>query len=250
MNTVFTVLAVMSFVYAIVIRIHAGMLRRVVVPWFFLAAMFFLLSVFWKLFPHWAKMGVIVLCVTGVVIYAAVAGSLIETIRESKKDRPMKYLIVLGAQVYGRRPCDALKRRLDGALERMSRHPDAVVIVSGGKGADEDFAEAEVMEEYLRKNGGNDLEIRVENRSANTYENLKFSAEIIGSLKEETGIVSNSWHLHRAVELAEKLGYTKAFPVYASSGKVTFFHYFSREVTAIFVQSLKSRRKRTEKDGQ
>ncbi len=45
-----------------------------------------------------------------------------------------RWIIVLGAQVRGRKITDSLKRRLDCALAYLTEHPDVHVIVSGGPG--------------------------------------------------------------------------------------------------------------------
>ena len=52
-----------------------------------------------------------------------------------------RWIIVLGAQVRGRKITDSLKRRLDSALEYLKEHPDVHVIVSGGQGNDEEVTE-------------------------------------------------------------------------------------------------------------
>ena len=59
-----------------------------------------------------------------------------------------RWIIVLGAQVRGRKITDSLKRRLDSALEYLKEHPDVHVIVSGGQGNDEEVAEAYAMAQY------------------------------------------------------------------------------------------------------
>ena len=63
------------------------------------------------------------------------------------------YLIVLGAQVDGRRITDSLKRRLDRAEMYLKEHVETIVIVSGGRGDQEEIPEAEAMEKYLLEKG-------------------------------------------------------------------------------------------------
>ena len=50
---------------------------------------------------------------------------------------------------------------------------------SGGKGADEPVSEAEAMRRYLLEQGIPEERILVEDRSRDTFENMKFSKEII-----------------------------------------------------------------------
>ena len=62
-------------------------------------------------------------------------------------------MIVLGAKIIGDRPSRMLRNRLDAAYAYLQAHPDAVGIVSGGQGSDEQYSEAYVMEQYLLSKG-------------------------------------------------------------------------------------------------
>ena len=53
------------------------------------------------------------------------------------------YLIVLGAQVKGRKITDSLRRRLEKAQFYLVKHKDMKAIVSGGQGKGEEITEAE-----------------------------------------------------------------------------------------------------------
>ena len=46
-----------------------------------------------------------------------------------------------------------LQSRLDAAYDAMEKYPDAICIVTGGKGNGEGITEAECMERYLTKKG-------------------------------------------------------------------------------------------------
>ena len=83
-----------------------------------------------------------------------------------------RWIIVLGAQVRGRKITDSLKRRLDSALEYLKEHPDVHVIVSGGQGNDEEVTEAYAMAQYLERAGIDCRRIIQEDASVNTLENL------------------------------------------------------------------------------
>ena len=90
-----------------------------------------------------------------------------------------RWIIVLGAQVRGRKITDSLKRRLDSALAYLKEHPDVHVIVSGGQGKDEEVTEAYAMAQYLENAGIDRGRIIQEDASVNTLENLKFSRKLI-----------------------------------------------------------------------
>lgn len=118
------------------------------------------------------------------------------------------YMIVLGAKVKpGGIPSLSLKNRLEEAVKYLKKYPHVKVIVSGGKGEDEDRTEASVMFKYLQDNGIDTNRIVVEDQSTSTYENLLFSKELLPKETKEITIVSNDFHLKRAKYLAESLGF-------------------------------------------
>ena len=46
-----------------------------------------------------------------------------------------------------------------------------------------------------------------EDKSKNTFQNLTFSAEFLDKETDSVGVVSNNFHVFRAVKIAEKAGY-------------------------------------------
>lgn len=129
-----------------------------------------------------------------------------EAHREDEED--IDALIILGAKVYGMKPSRSLRYRLDRALVYLKKHPETLVVVSGGQGDDEDVPEAFAMRDYLVKKGYDKENIVTEEESTSTWENLLFSKTI---LDERLGdykamVVSNDYHLYRARMLAERMG--------------------------------------------
>ena len=116
-------------------------------------------------------------------------------------------VVVLGCRAYGSRPSIMLASRLDAAYEYLTKHPDAICIVSGGQGPDESMPEAECMYLYLTDRGIAPERIYQENRSTSTRENLLFSQEIIEAegLDPEIAIVTNEYHEYRAGMVADAL---------------------------------------------
>lgn len=110
-------------------------------------------------------------------------------------------VIVLGAAVHGDTPSLTLKKRLDTAVEYHTQNPDALIIVSGGKGQGENVTEAEAMEKYLLDKGVNSEVIIKESAATSTYENFLFSNKLI---KERLGdnvavtYITNEYHIMRA----------------------------------------------------
>jgi len=118
-------------------------------------------------------------------------------------------VIVLGAGVRGESVTRPLARRLDAALYYWQRNPDAYIIVTGGLGNRATITEAEAMARYLTRRGLPRERILLEELSTSTYENLKFAKEILNEHFPDgfnAVLVTNDFHLYRAVRTARGLG--------------------------------------------
>lgn len=122
-----------------------------------------------------------------------------------KGEPNLDYIIVLGAQVYEDGPSPVLKFRLDKALEYLNDNPDTKCIVSGGQGYNEPFPEAICMADYLIRNGIAEERIKLEIESENTEQNITNSMVFIPE-DASVGIVTNNFHVYRAVKIAERCG--------------------------------------------
>lgn len=154
----------------------------------------------------------------------------------------LEWIIVLGAQVRGTRITNSLRRRLDAAVEYLQDNEKTKVIVSGGQGDGEAVTEAYAMAEYLKEKGVSQGRIFLEEQSTSTRQNLEFSAEIMEDRSKMTGIVTNNFHVRRALLLAERLGYQKVYGISASSNPVVLVNYMVREFFAIVQFLLKKER--------
>ncbi len=146
----------------------------------------------------------------------------------------MGYLVVLGAQVRGERISRALKRRLDCAAEYMQRNPETKAILSGGQGKGEAVSEAEAMERYLQEKGIAKERLIPEAASTSTWENLENSRKLLPDPSREVGIVTNNFHVYRAVLTAKEAGYEKPKGLSADSAKILLPNYLTREFFACF----------------
>lgn len=157
------------------------------------------------------KIGKVILTGILVVVAAVILLAGVETAFMIKaataKPSENATVVVLGCRAYGSRPSIMLASRLDAAYEYLTKHPDAICIVSGGQGPDESMPEAECMYLYLTEKGIAPERIYQENRSTSTRENLLFSQEIIEAvgLNPEIAIVTNEYHEYRAGMVADAL---------------------------------------------
>lgn len=127
-------------------------------------------------------------------------------------------IIVLGAQV--RRdglPTKALRFRLEAAQAYLRKHPRTRVVVSGGQGPDEPETEASAMARWLVQHGVNKQRITLEDASTTTAENIAFASQFIDMNREHVGIVTNDFHLYRALRIARRAGVAHAYGISAYS---------------------------------
>lgn len=157
-------------------------------------------------------------------------------------DLKADWIIVLGAQVKGTVITDSLRRRLDRAVSYLTEFPEIKVIVSGGQGPGEEIAEADAMAGYLEKQGISADRIYREDRSTSTRENLRFCRQYLDAENGRIGIVTNGFHIYRALLLARQEGYSDPFGLPASSNPVFQLNYLAREFFAVVYIWLKGGR--------
>lgn len=124
------------------------------------------------------------------------------------------YIIVLGTGLLPDGSLSLLLRnRLDEALryyrfqtEQSEKRPK--IIVSGGKGYDEPWSEAEAMGKYLREKGIPAECILMEDRSINTHQNFLYSKELMERRAEgtEAVFITNNFHVLRSGFYARQMG--------------------------------------------
>jgi uncharacterized SAM-binding protein YcdF (DUF218 family) len=126
-------------------------------------------------------------------------------IEHSKMDVPenVDYIIILGARVKGTVPSLALKYRIDHAAMYLKENPETIAIASGGKGPGEDISEAESIKRELVGHGIDESRIILEDKSTDTYENIRYSKEFIPENAESGLVVTNDFHIFRAKMIAE-----------------------------------------------
>ena len=127
------------------------------------------------------------------------------------------YMVVLGAQWKSSGPSEALRRRLDTAAAYLRQNPGTKVVVSGGQGGDESISEAAGMKQYLMNAGIEEERILTEDKSSNTYENLVLSGEYLDRRNDRVVIVTNNFHMFRALKIAQKQGYANVEGLAADS---------------------------------
>ena len=119
-------------------------------------------------------------------------------------------VIVLGCGIRGERVSVGLAKRLNKAAEYHKKNPDAVIIVSGGQGPQEDITEALAMKRYLVDKGIDESKIIMEEKSTSTITNFRYSREIMereGLSLSSVVFVTNAYHVYRAASYAKDEGF-------------------------------------------
>ncbi len=119
-------------------------------------------------------------------------------------------VIVLGCGIRGERVSVGLAKRLNKAYEYHLKNPEAMIIVSGGQGPQEDIPEALAMKRYLVEKGVPEDKIIMEDKSTSTITNFRNSYEIMYERNlpvHSTVFVTNAYHVYRAAQYAEIEGF-------------------------------------------
>lgn len=144
--------------------------------------------------------------IAGILSVGATLGSMIAA--QHKTPGENETVIVLGCSVKGDVPSLMLKKRIEAAYGYLEENPQSVAILSGGQGPDEDISEAYCMERELIAMGISQERLIQEDKSTNTYENIRNSKEFIDAneLGDKVVIVSSDFHQKRASMIAADFG--------------------------------------------
>ena len=136
---------------------------------------------------------------------------------QDRGEKDLDYLIVLGAQVYESGPSAVLSYRLQAALEYLQENPRTLCIVSGGQGYNEPDTEAAVMKAWLTDRGIAADRVIEEGTSRSTIQNIRNCMELAPLRDAKVGLVTNNFHLNRAVAIAKKQGLINVCGISAKS---------------------------------
>lgn len=151
----------------------------------------------------------------------------------SEGQENLDYIIVLGAQVRESGPSVVLKYRLDEAIKYLDANKETLCIVSGGQGVNEPFSEAKGMADYLIRKGVDPDRILLEDHSTNTVENILYSKKLLENDDQNVGVVTNNFHMFRAIHIAKAQGLKNVCGIAASSNTVYLPNNVLRECLGI-----------------
>lgn len=164
---------------------------------------------------HTLRNILLILLALGVLCFAALEVYIGVHSKTSVAGNPQT-MVIFGCKVEPWGPSVLLQDRLDTALDYLKDHPDMTVVVTGGKGDDEHISEAQCMYDYLTEHGVDGGNIYLEDRSRNTWQNVNYTLELLGTeveagrLAKPQGyvLVSSGFHLSRIQMLWARAGGT------------------------------------------
>lgn len=225
---------------AVVWSVHSGSLFFLV--WLGLGAFFLLLGILtaagvWRKVPKAVKIIIYALIAAGIVL-VAVTWSRILPHFSDRGEPGADAVIVLGAQVKKSGPSTILRYRLDAAVSYLEENPDAVCIVSGSQGRNEPFSEARGMADYLEEKGIPEDHIILEEKAMTSAENLKYSRELLPAEDSSVVLVTNNFHMYRALAIARKQGYSDVSGLASGSPRLFLLNNMLYESAAIVKNRL------------
>ena len=127
----------------------------------------------------------------------------IVTLEESAELSDIDCAVILGAGVRDGKPTPMLRDRLLTGIELYKSGAAKKLIMSGDHGS-ENYDEVNIMKSFAVENGIPDSDIFMDHAGFSTYETVYRAKEIFEA--DNIIIVSQEYHLYRALYIAKKLG--------------------------------------------
>lgn len=125
------------------------------------------------------------------------------TAEESAELEDVDCILVLGAGVHGTTLSHMLEDRVKTGIKLYELGSAPKILMSGDHGQD-DYDEVNAMKSYAKEQGVPSEDIFMDHAGFSTYESMYRAKEIFKA--EKIIIISQEYHLHRAIFIAEYLG--------------------------------------------
>ena len=140
-------------------------------------------------------------------------------------------IVVLGAAIYS----PALQKRTITALDLYQQGRAGIIVLSGGRISDRDITEAQYMHRVISLATDKPVSVLQDDQAGTTYENIQNTKKLLPNAHSLI-IVSDSFHLARAVLLAKRAGFEDVYwrsPDQGHYNAVDKRYYYSREFAAM-----------------
>lgn len=156
----------------------------------------------WKRSLHIALGGLL-----AIALYLALQAVSIHRYGFSDDGRRADCAIILGAAAYHNKPSPVFTERINQGIRLYRENRVRHLILTGGFGEGAAFAESEVAFKYCLERGVPQSALLLETNSQTTYQNLTEAKALMETQGWTSAlVVSDPWHLKRAVRIAKTLG--------------------------------------------
>ncbi len=147
---------------------------------------------------------VIILLILGINLFVVLSTRRNIISEESAKNlENIDGILVLGAGVWGNSPSPMLEDRLLQGISLYNTKVSPKIIMSGDHGTEE-YDEVNIMKQFAIDKGVPSEDIFMDHAGFSSYDSIYRAKEIFGAKK--IVIVTQKYHLYRALYIAEKLG--------------------------------------------
>lgn len=152
---------------------------------------------------------VLCICLLGAVAVVGINAYMISYVSDylidadSLADYNFDCIMVLGAGLWDGEPSPMLKERLDFGIEAYNTGCSSKFLMSGDHGR-ETYDEVNAMKDYVTQNGIDGDSVFLDHAGFSTYESMYRARDVFKA--EKMLIVTQKYHLYRAVYNARKLG--------------------------------------------
>lgn len=160
-----------------------------------------------------------------------------------------EYVILLGGGITKNAELtDSVKQRVKVAAEYLRIHPEAVCVVSGGKGVFAPCPESDVLKPALESFGIEGNRVLAENQAKDTIQNFQYSVKILSEftgrpaeeiLSAPVTVVTNDFHIARAERLARRMGFSNICGISAKTPALFVLNAYSREILCYIKLNLR-----------
>jgi len=184
---------------------------------------------------------VVVLCCLAMVLLAFYFTVRVVMCDARKWEGNCRNAVVLGMALEDGKPTRDLVLRVNAAEEYLKKHPESVLILTGGKTGNTDRTEAGVMKEILIKIGAPEEKIELEEQAATTVENFVNVGRMTG-FAEPIALITSNYHMYRSVKIARTAGFTDIIPVPAPAEPSTYLFSVAWEVIILISMVFEKRK--------
>ena len=169
--------------------------------------------------------------------------------RLSDGKEKVQYVILLGGGITKDAELTlSVQNRVRVAGEYLKKQPQAISVVTGGKGRFAPCPESDVLKPTLESYGIEGKRVLAENMAKDTIENFLFSVKILSEHENKTvqeilnapvAVVTSDFHLARAERLAKRIGFTDVYGVASKTPALFVLNSYSREICSYIKLNLR-----------